>query len=284
MNDKYKEILEEAESTLRIKATTTADRYMVTLRTFDDFPTRSTIIAHTNEWLAAGQKGTTIRQKHAAIRWLMKHFPRCFDPVDVQESINYMSEIKTVEPDVSVATPEQAADVILKSDSRTALLVSLLFYHGLRVSDVTKLKVSDFAESGKGIVMGLRDKKTKQIHNYILVDKAENAFRRYVNGQRQDIINGWRNDQRGDSFLFLGVRGHLSVRSVQRLVSDACSKVGYPDLHCHSFRHGCGTAYAKAGASAATIKYALGHKSIASSMRYIHLDEDDLHKVAQNIF
>ncbi|WP_158645834.1 tyrosine-type recombinase/integrase [Selenomonas ruminantium] len=195
-----------------------------------------------------------------------------------------MSEIKTVEPDVSVATPEQAADVILKSDSRTALLVSLLFYHGLRVSDVTKLKVSDFAESGKGIVMGLRDKKTKQIHNYILVDKAENAFRRYVNGQRQDIINGWRNDQRGDSFLFLGVRGHLSVRSVQRLVSDACSKVGYPDLHCHSFRHGCGTAYAKAGASAATIKYALGHKSIASSMRYIHLDEDDLHKVAQNIF
>ena len=284
INEEYKKVLAEAEQVLRVKATTTADRYMAVLVQFNDFPTRAVIIAKTNQWLEAGQKGTTIRQKHAAIRWLMKHYPRHFDPIDVQESINYMAEIKTQEPEQSVATPSQAEKVISMSDSRVSLLVSLLYYHGLRVSDVTKLKLSDFERTEDGVVMGLRDKKTKKIHKYYLVKKVTPVFDRYVNYQREDIIKEWGGNQEDGGYLFLGAKGHLQTRSVQRLVKKACEKAGFSNLHCHSFRHGCATAYAKAGASAATIKYAMGHKSIASSMRYIHLNEDDLQKVSDKVF
>lgn len=284
MNTEYEQVLREAEQVLRVKATSTADRYMVVLKQFSDFPTRAVIIAKTNQWLEAGQKGTTVRQKHAAIRWLMKHYPRHFDPIDVQESINYMGEIKAQEPEQSVATPEQAEKVIAVSDSRVSLLVALLYYHGLRVSDVTKLKLSDFERTEDGVVMGLRDKKTEKLHKYKLFSGAVDAFDRYVNYQREDIIKSWGGNQEDGGYLFLGAKGHLQTRSVQRLVKNACEKAGFPDLHCHSFRHGCATAYAKAGASAATIKYALGHKSISSSMRYIHLNEDDLKPVTEEVF
>ncbi len=281
----YEKTLKEAEAILTVKATSTSSSYMTTLRKFNDFPTRAVIVAVTNKWHSEGLKGSTIRQRHAAIRWLMKHFPRNFDPYDMQEAINYMAEIKMEEPVQTVATKEQTEKVMALSDSRTALIIALLYYHGLRVSDVTKLKLSDFTytrNEGK-ITMDLRDKKTKQVHSYILVEPAAVAFEKYVNGQRKDIELSQKNPS-GLEYLFIGTRGHLIKPSIQRIVKTACEKAGYPALHCHSFRHGCATAYAKAGVGAEVIKYVMGHKSIASSMRYIHLNADDAYAASQEVF
>ena len=279
----YEKVLQEADSMLLIKSEATHARYMPVLRLFDDFPTRDDIVAKTNEWLAEGQKGTTIHTKHAAIRWLMKHFPRHFDPYDVQESKNYMGEIKTEEYIPSVATPEQAEEIIANADSRTALAIGFLFYHGMRVSDVKKLRLDDFVETPEGeLKFSVKSKKSKQYREYFVSEHVVPLFRRYVNGMRKDTILRWKPPKNSES-LFLGTAGGLGILSIQNNVTSACRACGYP-FTCHSFRHGCATAYAKAGKGAEVIQYALGHKSIASSLRYIHLNARDLKNASQGVF
>ena len=280
----YEKVLQEADSMLLIKSEATHKRYMPVLRLFEDFPTREDVVEITNEWLKEGQKGTTIHTKHAAIRWLMKHFPRYFNPVDVQETRNYMGEIKIKQYAPSVATPEQAEEIIANADSRTALAIGFLFYHGMRVSDVKKLRLDDFVETPDGkLKFGVDHQKNGQVRDYYVSDRVVPLFRHYVNGMRKDTILKWKTPKNSES-LFLGTAGGLGKLSIQNNVTDACKACGYPELTCHSFRHGCATAYAKAGKGAEVIRYALGHKSIASSMRYIHLNADDLENASQGVF
>lgn len=281
----YEQLLAEAEPMLATKAEGTRKFYMRVLRYFDDFPCRASIVEKTNEWLEAGISARTVNNNHNAIRWAMKKFPRQFAPYDTQEAFNYMRDIKASKPKMSVATKEQAEKVIASTDERTALAVAFMFYHGLRISDVVALKLSNFSESEKGTVLDFVDEKTKQPHTYILIDRVVPLMRRYMNGQRRDIMAAWSPDkEQASEYLFVSRNGHLTQRSLQRIVVDTCKELGFPGLHPHSFRHGCATAYAKAGASAAVIQYALGHKSIASSQRYIHLNEDDLASVSKGVF
>lgn len=280
----YKEVLKQAEQMLQSKATSTKNNYMSVLTLFDNFPNRASIVAITNEWLAKGLAGSTIRTKHAGIRWLFKHFPRHFDPHDTQEALNYMSDIKVNTPKTSYSTPEQVDQLIESCDSRTALIIGLMYYHGLRVWDVDTLKLSNFRESDKGLLLEFIDEKTEKPHTYRVIDKVLPLFHRYVNGQRKDIMSTWKGTDKDAEYLFVGRAGHLVKRSIQRLVKRACCGCDFSALHCHSFRHGCATAYAKAGASAQTIQYALGQKSITSAMRYIHLNEDDLYEVSKAVF
>lgn len=272
----YKEVLKEADLLLNNKAQSTKDSYMGTLEGFEDFPTRAVIVDKTEKWMAAGLKESSIAQKYSAIRWLFKHFPRCFDFADVQESTTYMSEIKIVTPKVSIAKPEQIEVLLQNASQRTALAIGLMYYHGLRVSDVTKLELSDFTETEHGTEMAFRDKKTKKPLTYILLPPVVELLHQYVNGERQG--------QRGTRKLFLGERGPLTKRSIQHDVTVLCDRFGMSDLHCHSFRHGCGTAYAKAGAGVEVIKAVLGHKNITSSQRYIHLAKEDIYEVSKGVF
>ncbi len=280
----YDKMLEQADAMLAVKASSTHNSYMEVLQTFDHLPAMADVVAYTNGMLERGLKGTTIQQRHAAIRWLIKHFPREFDPVEAQEICNYMSEIKIAPFIPAVATPQQVEEILSKADPRTALVVSFLYYHGLRVCDVAKLQLSDFKEDADGrIHFVVGHKKNKEIREYLLLDKIAPLFHAYVDGQRKETILGWKSPH-DTSSLFLSRRGNLSIRRMQELVTGICDSLDYNNLTCHSFRHGCGTAYAKAGAGVEAIRYALGHKSVASSMRYIHLSANDLDSIAQGVF
>ena len=272
----YREVLKEADHLLDNKAPSTKDSYLSTLQGFNDFPTRSMIVEKTARWKSQGLKASSIAQRYCAIRWLFQHFPRCFDYLEVQEATTYMSEVKILPPKVTVATPEQVEILLQNASQRTALAIGLMYYHGLRVSDVAQLKLSDFTEIDGQVEFTFRNKKTKSIHDYIVHPRVVELLHRYVHGERQA-------QHEGDS-LFLGQRGALSKRSIQADVTNLCDRLSMTDLHCHSFRHGCGTAYAKAGAGVEVIQAVLGHKNITSSQRYIHLAKEDIYKVSKGVF
>lgn len=274
----YADALKEADRLLDNKAPSTKSSYMSTLQRFRNFPTRSAVVSVTAEWRGAGLSPASIRQKYCAIRWMASHFLRYFDPIDMAEMLSYMKEIKVPPSKTSVATPEQVKILLRNASQRTALAIGLMFYHGLRVSDVAGLCVDDFQQTSDGIVLSYRDEKTKKLHEHILLPQVEPLLRNYLHGDRA------KNRDSSSAKVFLGERGETTKHTIQTDVSSLCDYLGMPELHCHSFRHGCGTAYAKAGVGVEYIQNVLGHKSISSSQRYIHLAKEDVYEKSKGVF
>lgn len=137
------------------------------------------------------------------------------------------------------ATQEQTETIISNSDERTGLAVALMFYHGLRISDVVDLELSNFSESEKGTVLDFTDKKTKQHHTYILVDRVVPLLKKYLQFQRKEIIAGWMQDKMSYSeYLFISSKGQLTQQSLQETIVTICNDLGFFYLLPHSFRHG----------------------------------------------
>ena len=67
----------------------------------------------------------------------------------------------------------------------------------------------------------------------------------------------------------------LSVAGYQRMVARAGAAAGFPFLvHSHMLRHSCGYKLANDGHDTRAIQHYLGHRSIASTVRYTALAPD----------
>lgn len=284
-------LMEEFEIYLGNKAERTKKLYMENMRQFDfsDLPTKRHIARKTNEWLDNGLSYNTILARYSALKKFLHTFSRYFSAEDIKDMISYMGELKGYTPETIYAKPEQVERIIKTAEHREALAVALMFYMGMRISDVVALRMEQFKRDKAGnVFLKYRDKKTKKLHEVQLFENVGLLYHLYVFGQREKIIGNWKPSQNIPSedgkYLFVGQKGKLTARWLQKQVKKLCVYCGFPDLHCHSFRHGCGTAYAKAGASANVIQKVLGHANMNTSMRYIHLAEEDVFKVGKEVF
>ena len=284
-------LMEEFEVYLGNKAERTKKLYIENMRQFDfsDLPTKRHIARKTNEWLDKGLSYNTVLARYSALKKFLHTFLRYFDAKDVEDMIEYMGELKGYTPETVYAKPEQVERIIKTAEHREALAVALMFYMGMRISDVVALRMEQFKRDKAGnVFLKYRDKKTKKLHEIQLFENVGLLYHLYVFGQREKIVKNWKPNQNIPSedgkYLFVGQKGKLTARWLQKQVKKLCVYCGFPDLHCHSFRHGCGTAYAKAGASANVIQKVLGHANMNTSMRYIHLAEEDVFKVGKEVF
>ncbi|MDO4713861.1 MAG: site-specific integrase [bacterium] len=79
---------------------------------------------------------------------------------------------------------------------------------------------------------------------------------------------------------------HLSSTSIHNVVKQFTDEFEAEFGHSfslHSFRHGFATEAIKAGTQLALLKELLGHSDIATTMRYVHLNNADLYKAWSNI-
>ena len=70
----------------------------------------------------------------------------------------------------------------------------------------------------------------------------------------------------------------------RRLFRRACEEAGLPQVTPHWLRHSAGYALARAGVGQAMLMQILGHKSLASSARYMHQSADDKLRIADSVF
>ena len=77
-------------------------------------------------------------------------------------------------------------------------------------------------------------------------------------------------------YVFVSERGSpLSVAGYQRMVARAGEAARFGFLvHSHMLRHGCGYKLASDGQDTRAIQHYLGHRSIASTVRYTALAPD----------
>lgn len=149
-------------------------------------------------------------------------------------------------------------------------MVSLMYSSGLRIGEVCKLKYEDIHRS------------SMRIH----VTKTKNRSDRYtILSQRVlDILTAyWYEYDRPMDWLFPAKQDPLrpcKTAVLNRQVLEHRIKLNLnPKLNCHSFRHAFATHLYESGTDLLTLKELLGHKSINSTVIYVHLSSYTSRKI-----
>lgn len=173
-----------------------------------------------------------------------------------------IEEIDAIEAQIDTSTP---------TGRRNLAIVEMLYSCGLRVSELSNLKISNLALDQEFIsVFGKGDKQR-------LVPIGEGSI---------DIVKDWINDRMEmdnvkDSerdYLFLSNRGkHISRITIFVLIKDLAEKAGITkNISPHTFRHSFATHLLEGGADLRSIQEMLGHESILTTEIYTHINVDHL--------
>jgi type 1 fimbriae regulatory protein FimB len=154
-----------------------------------------------------------------------------------------------------------AATAVGKNSTRDECMLLMCFIHGLRVTELINLRVSDVELSTKRISVsrlknGFRVQHPLQPREVVAIDKWLKIRSGYL-----DADTPW---------LFLSKHGgQLSRQQFYRLVRKYGEAGGLDvQVHPHMLRHACGFALANKGMDTRLIQDYLGHKNIQNTVIY----------------
>lgn len=153
-----------------------------------------------------------------------------------------------------------------RNSTRDALIIDLMFYHGLRVSELTSLNWSCLdLELG---LLTFRHEKShlKSVHN--LTASQIKGFNALLDPS-QSLPS---------CPIFLSQKGsRISRRTVHDLIKRCAKLARLPDwVSCHTLRHSCGFWCADSGMPIRSIAKWLGHKDIRNTMLYTDVQISEL--------
>ncbi len=145
---------------------------------------------------------------------------------------------------------------------RDRTIIEILYSSGLRVSELTNLKVNDFKNNKSLKVLG-KGNKTRILP---MTDKSFNYMNLWISKYRSEYKN-----QKSGNYIFLGVRGgKISDREIQRIVN---LRLGtFP----HSIRHTFATHLLDGGADLRVVQEMLGHTDPSTTQIYTHVSKKQL--------
>jgi integrase/recombinase XerD len=165
----------------------------------------------------------------------------------------------------------EAIDLSTPEGQRNRAMLEVLYGCGLRVSELTSLKISDiFFNDGFMRIVGKGDKErlvplgseaTRQIKIYI------GEIRNHISIQRAH-----------EDILFLNRRGTgLSRVMIFYIIKELARKAGIrKEIGPHTLRHSFATHLVEGGADLRAVQEMLGHASITTTEIYTHLNRDYL--------
>jgi site-specific recombinase XerD len=141
--------------------------------------------------------------------------------------------------------------------ARDAALITLAYHHGLRVSELCALKWDDV--DLKAATLQVRRAKGGQPSVHPLPGTDLRALR-----PLQDTSPWIFTTERG---------GPMSPAGVRDLVRRLGVQAGLGRVHPHMLRHACGYKLVNQGTDLRLVQSYLGHRAIASTVRYTEVDE-----------
>lgn len=156
----------------------------------------------------------------------------------------------------------KAARSIGRNRHRDDTLILVMFYHGLRVSEVINLKWSQI------------DFKLATIH--VNRSKCGISTTHPLHGPTLRALRQLKRDKPNHAYVFLSETGTpLTIRLVHHIIARAgdIAKLGFT-VHPHMLRHACGYWLASNGRDTRGIQGYLGHRNIESTTLYTALSPD----------
>lgn len=150
------------------------------------------------------------------------------------------------------------------------VLLMTTYAAGLRVGEVVRLKLYHI-ESNRMMIRVEQSKGRKDRYT-LLSKRVLHELREYYKSYRPE------------KWLFPGKRDtdkHLSVDAAQRAFYDARDRAGLKDKcrGIHTLRHCFGTHLLESGVDLMTIKRLMGHSSLLTTMKYLHITKEYLQAV-----
>lgn len=167
----------------------------------------------------------------------------------------------------------QNIDLSQKHGERNKAIIETLYGCGLRVSELTELKISDlFFEEDFIQVLGKGNKKRL----VPIAQYTQNILKNYI----QLIRNHQIIKKEYQDHVFINNRGtKLSRIMVFNITKEATKRAGIKkNISPHTFRHSFATHLLENGADLRSIQLMLGHESITTTEIYTHIDRSFLRK------
>lgn len=237
------------------------------------------------EWLStlhsAQKKKASVARKLAALRTFFQFL--------VREGVIELNPAKLVStPRLEKKLPqhlsiEEAIKFIEMPDTETDLgkrdraMLELMYATGVRVSELTKMDLSDIDFKNKLIRVTGKRRKERIVP---FGDPASEALKVYL-GARDRFLNNAAVSEREPEAVFLNYQGtRITTRSVGRMVEKyirICA--GMHDISPHALRHSFATHLLDSGADLRDIQELLGHARLSSTQIYTHVSMEKLIKV-----
>lgn len=166
-----------------------------------------------------------------------------------------------------------AVDTSTTKGLRDSAMLETLYSCGLRVSELTALRMSDlFFGEGYIRVIGKGDKQRL----VPVSTMARDRIQLYLEHRHPYRAN--------EDTVFLNNRGRRFTRvMVFTVIKQAAARAGIDKrISPHSFRHSFATHLLEGGASIRQVQELLGHESILTTEIYTHLDNEHLRQTVEN--
>lgn len=196
------------------------------------------------------------------------------NPLELIESPKLGRKLPDTLSEVEIDLIITQIDLGTPQGERNRAILETLYGCGLRVSELTALKISDlFFEEGFIKVTGKGDKQrfipiAPSTMKYISIYMNEIRVHVPIQVTAKDTV-------------FLNRRGNsLSRAMVFNIIKDLAQLAGiHKSVSPHTFRHSFATHLLENGADLRAIQQMLGHESITTTEIYTHIDKSHLSKV-----
>ena len=174
-----------------------------------------------------------------------------------------------------------AIDIRTKQGKEDYLIISLICYLGLRISDVVGLKLSNINFNDNTI--SIIQYKTNNLLTLPLIDKVKYPL--------LDYLKNVRSKDTGLDYIFITFaepyRHHIELKTHNYIVKNYLIKAGI-DINgrkhgFHSLRHSFSTSLLNEDTSLYSISTILGHQDIKTTMSYLDIDTSKLKELALEV-
>lgn len=170
----------------------------------------------------------------------------------------------------TVLTKKEVTDLFENLNAKKSrLMITLMYAAGMRVSEVTSLKIDelDFEEK----IGHIRQAKGKKDRIFNIPKFLFSRLKKYSEKQKEF----------GNTFLFPGRNGkQMTSRNLQKIVKKAAEKSNIKkDVHCHTLRHSFATHLLENEIDIRKIQELLGHADLSTTQIYTHVSVEELKKI-----
>ena len=148
---------------------------------------------------------------------------------------------------------------------KSKIMLKMLYSSGIRVSELVSLNTRDL-ELDNQTAWVRRGKEAKD-RMVILSEAVVKDLRKYL----ENHLSGP---------LFLGKKGGLTTRNIQKIVKGAAERAGISKkVTPHTLRHSFATHLLEAGTDIRIIQELLGHSNLQTTQIYTHVSDEEKRKV-----
>ena len=167
-----------------------------------------------------------------------------------------------------ILTKEEVKSLIdVTKNLKSKLIIKMLYATGLRVSELTNLRLKDLSIDKKEA--WVRKGKGSKDRFFKIADLLIKDLEKYISTLKEN-----------EEFLFPGKNNTLSTRNIQKIVVKAATKAKISKrVSPHKLRHSFATHLLDQGVDIRMIQELLGHADLSTTQIYTHVSKEQLKKI-----